>query len=173
MKIEIPLEDQFLKYLKCFEHVPKALQELFYIFCHSFLCTTTLQRNLEISYFGSYPTVHWIFILINPILITVLQIWFKTFHLYSGNCTNWYYVGDNFCDDSNNNLQCHFDGGDCCLFNQVDLTYCTDCYCLYGKARPRYIYQRDKSISYYMYVMNKFFDSILHVLNKIFLETTC
>ena len=109
----------------------------------------------------------------NPILITVLQIWFKTFHLYSGNCTNWYYVGDNFCDDSNNNLQCHFDGGDCCLFNQVDLTYCTDCYCLYGKARPRYIYQRDKSISYYMYVMNTFFDSILHVLNKIFLETTC
>ena len=32
---------------------------IFYVFCHSFWCTTTLQRNLEISYFRSYPTVYW------------------------------------------------------------------------------------------------------------------
>ena len=25
---------------------------------------------------------------------------------------NW--IGDNYCDDGNNNAACNFDGGDCC-----------------------------------------------------------
>ena len=33
---------------------------------------------------------------------------------------NW--VGDNYCDDENNNEDCEWDGGDCC--GNVNETYC-------------------------------------------------
>ena len=39
------------------------------------------------------------------------------------------YQGDQFCDDENNNANCHYDGGDCCGSN-VNITYCTQCLCL-------------------------------------------
>ena len=39
------------------------------------------------------------------------------------------WIGDGMCDDTNNNVPCLFDGGDCCL--EVVITdYCTDCLCL-------------------------------------------
>ena len=38
------------------------------------------------------------------------------------------YVGDGYCDDQNNNADCHFDQGDCCG-NNVTTTYCTHCIC--------------------------------------------
>ena len=38
------------------------------------------------------------------------------------------YKGDGFCDDINNNADCEFDGGDCCL-NPVQTYYCTECLC--------------------------------------------
>ena len=25
------------------------------------------------------------------------------------------YIGDDYCDDANNNVDCNFDGGDCCM----------------------------------------------------------
>ena len=40
---------------------------------------------------------------------------------------NW--IGDNFCDDQNNNPECNYDGGDCCGPN-IDTTYCTECLCI-------------------------------------------
>ena len=40
---------------------------------------------------------------------------------------NW--IGDNFCDDENNNANCNYDGGDCCMTN-VNTTFCTQCKCL-------------------------------------------
>ena len=40
---------------------------------------------------------------------------------------NW--VGDNFCDDENNNAECGFDGGDCCG-DDVNTQYCNACECL-------------------------------------------
>ena len=39
-------------------------------------------------------------------------------------------IADGICDDENTNIECYFDGGDCC-FNPI--TMCDDCYCLYGK----------------------------------------
>ena len=39
------------------------------------------------------------------------------------------WVGDNFCDDENNNEECGWDGGDCCG-NNVVTQYCTICACL-------------------------------------------
>ena len=44
----------------------------------------------------------------------------------SGN-PSW--IGDNYCDDVNNNPGCVYDGGDCCGPN-VNTQYCTVCQCL-------------------------------------------
>ena len=38
-------------------------------------------------------------------------------------------MGDGYCDDVNNNLECNYDGGDCCGSN-VNVQYCTECQCL-------------------------------------------
>merc|ERR1711971_1524356 len=46
-----------------------------------------------------------------------------------GGVDNW--VGDNYCDDENNNAACQFDGGDCCNnSNQFWDWYCSECACL-------------------------------------------
>ena len=37
------------------------------------------------------------------------------------------WIGDNFCDDDNNNAGCGWDGGDCCGGNT---DYCYKCECL-------------------------------------------
>lgn len=39
------------------------------------------------------------------------------------------FVGDGFCDDSNNNPDCNFDGGDCCGEN-VATDFCSICECI-------------------------------------------
>ena len=42
----------------------------------------------------------------------------------------WFHlVGDGVCDDNNNNIECNFDGGDCCGPEAVT-TVCHDCLCL-------------------------------------------
>ena len=41
------------------------------------------------------------------------------------------YIGDGFCDDINNNLDCTYDGGDCCG-SHVNTQSCTECLCLEG-----------------------------------------
>merc|ERR1712146_193619 len=44
-------------------------------------------------------------------------------------CAENKWVGDDLCDDGNNNCGCNWDGGDCCgPFSEDD--YCTDCRCL-------------------------------------------
>ena len=45
----------------------------------------------------------------------------------AGGCVDSW-IGDNFCDDMNNNADCDFDGGDCCG-DDVDTTYCSVCEC--------------------------------------------
>ena len=47
-------------------------------------------------------------------------------------------IADGICDDANTNIECYFDGGDCC-FNPI--TMCDDCFCLYGKKElPTYVH---------------------------------
>ena len=47
-------------------------------------------------------------------------------------CQGWFgWIGDGYCDDINNNVDCTFDGGDCCG-GIIDPTYCTECLCLEG-----------------------------------------
>ena len=46
----------------------------------------------------------------------------------SGGCSQ-VWIGDGYCDDINNNLDCTYDGGDCCGSN-VNTQYCTECQCL-------------------------------------------
>ena len=45
----------------------------------------------------------------------------------AGGC-NQVWIGDGYCDDINNNLDCTYDGGDCCRSN-VNTQYCTECMC--------------------------------------------
>ena len=46
-------------------------------------------------------------------------------------CTNPAWVGDGYCDDVTNNMECNYDGGDCCL-DPVNTQYCSECQCLDG-----------------------------------------
>ena len=48
----------------------------------------------------------------------------------SGGC-NQGWIADGYCDDINNNVDCTYDGGDCCGSN-VNTQYCTECLCLEG-----------------------------------------
>ena len=41
-------------------------------------------------------------------------------------------MGNGYCNDETNNLECNYDGGDCCLGSGLDTQYCTECQCLYG-----------------------------------------
>ena len=41
------------------------------------------------------------------------------------------YVGDGYCDDSNNYADCSYDLGDCCLEN-IMTDYCSICECIEG-----------------------------------------
>ena len=45
-----------------------------------------------------------------------------------GGC-NAGWTGDMYCDDINNNMECGYDGGDCCGTN-VNTDYCQICGCL-------------------------------------------
>ena len=44
-------------------------------------------------------------------------------------CGSPQWVGDNYCDDDNNNETCGWDGGDCCGTN-VNTSFCSACECL-------------------------------------------
>ena len=37
-------------------------------------------------------------------------------------------IGNGYCDDENNNDECNFDGGDCCL-TSPNTDYCSECTC--------------------------------------------
>jgi len=46
-------------------------------------------------------------------------------------CGSPQWAKDQFCDDENNNVDCNFDGGDCCFNDHGGWdTYCEDCECL-------------------------------------------
>ena len=38
------------------------------------------------------------------------------------------WVGDGFCDDATNNVECNYDGGDCCG-PKISMDYCFECIC--------------------------------------------
>ena len=50
-------------------------------------------------------------------------------YVCSGTCGSPSWIGDNNCDDENNNCGCGWDGGACCGAN-VKKTYCKTCACL-------------------------------------------
>ena len=39
-----------------------------------------------------------------------------------------FWVGDGYCDDETNIIDCGYDGGDCCL-DSIMTDYCTQCQC--------------------------------------------
>ena len=43
-------------------------------------------------------------------------------------CVNPDWIGDSYCDDSTNNMECNYDGGDCCGPN-INTQYCVECQC--------------------------------------------
>ncbi len=43
-------------------------------------------------------------------------------------------VGDGYCDDDLNVLECYFDGNDCCLGTETNTAFCEDCHCYSGKC---------------------------------------
>ena len=57
-----------------------------------------------------------------------------TFFPDFGNCTvdELQSVGDGYCNDDTNTMDCYNDGNDCCLGSQTKTYYCDDCHCLAG-----------------------------------------
>ena len=51
----------------------------------------------------------------------------------SSECAQPTWIGDGFCDDATNNLDCDYDGGDCCL-NPLNTVYCEICQCINGET---------------------------------------
>ena len=43
-------------------------------------------------------------------------------------CANGSLIGDGFCNDETNNVNCYFDGGDCCG-SCIAKMYCSECAC--------------------------------------------
>ena len=43
-------------------------------------------------------------------------------------------MGNGYCNDETNSLECGYDGGDCCLGSDIETQYCTECQCLYGEG---------------------------------------
>ena len=44
-------------------------------------------------------------------------------------CSNKWYIGNLRCEDENNNENCLFDGGDCCLGSYGIWLLCDECLC--------------------------------------------
>lgn len=53
-------------------------------------------------------------------------------------CGSPQWVGDDYCDDDNNNAECEYDGGDCCDNNMDGWdTYCSECECKEPNPAPQ------------------------------------
>ena len=55
------------------------------------------------------------------------------FYLEHSECANIGLVGDRYCDDITNTLECNFDGGDCCGVD-ANTQYCSECQCKEGNT---------------------------------------
>ena len=63
--------------------------------------------------------------------VTVTTVTAVTVTVTAGHCSSdvdHSFIGDGYCDDVLNNLDCGFDEGDCCLNNTITL-FCTICKC--------------------------------------------
>ena len=49
--------------------------------------------------------------------------------IYLLGCVNSDWVGDGYCDDAANNVECNYDGGDCCALD-INTEFCKKCECL-------------------------------------------
>ena len=57
-----------------------------------------------------------------------------------------YYIGDGICNDFLNEMDCQFDGGDCCLHFILDQN-CSECMChLDGERRPSVLSQESSTV---------------------------
>ena len=97
---------------------------IYQLSCSSGICSwATLNQALKV---GRYITVA------NPVpdsfCIEEGTTLFPTITTTSGAC-NQGWIGDDYCDDINNNFECNFDGGDCCGAN-VNTDYCNECLCI-------------------------------------------
>ena len=55
------------------------------------------------------------------------QLWITLIYILI-ECMYKELLGNNYCDDETNNVDCYYDGGDCCGYN-VNSEHCTDCTC--------------------------------------------
>ena len=53
---------------------------------------------------------------------------FKNPYIKKSGCEYDHWIGDGYCDDINNNMNCSYDGGDCCG-PVINTYYCMDCQC--------------------------------------------
>ena len=69
-------------------------------------------------------------------------------------CPFWEIIGDNYCDDEANILECGYDFNDCCKFDR-DISLCTDCLCYIPEDKKILLEKQfeDKCFAGYAYVI--------------------
>lgn len=113
--------DDFLNHEACdFDGGDCCLEPIQTAFCTTCFCLETVQRKMTIAFHPSFffCSISAYFPLVNP-----------------DTCGDQLWIGDMICDDENNNLHCHFDGGDCCLGETTLTDYCVECVCKDGKYK--------------------------------------
>ena len=66
-----------------------------------------------------------------PVLVVLRlrenSVLFKICYFKVLGCNNVSLVGDGFCNDESNNVDCNYDGGDCCV--NINTDFCSECHC--------------------------------------------
>ena len=57
---------------------------------------------------------------------------------YNNSCPVWSLVGDGYCDDEANIVECGYDFKDCCHLDS-DQSLCTDCFCYIPEEKKSYL----------------------------------
>ena len=153
----------------CFESRGAAVQKDYCEECkcldprYSSSVTTITQASAETTQAGNPTTV---ITSSNAVSITGAPYSYYYDNVNSGGttlahtCVNIGYKGDGACDDENNNVDCEYDGGDCCaesLGKAVSTEFCTECKCLdpkYSSMATTTIAQDPKTTRDYYYYYN-------------------
>ena len=95
-------------------------------FVNMMVVTVVEKMLIHLTAQNAFAMIHCAFILLQVKIIYYINCICLCFFYIECEIPDW--VGDDYCDDENNNELCSYDGGDCCGEN-VNTFYCIECLC--------------------------------------------